>query len=117
MVPESLLTVVAKPAPRLPDRTGLRKEYLDGSVRIDLTITGKIRESRPDIIEVCRQFGLTVVPKGQHWVTNCVFHHDPGPSMVLYTDDNTFHCFGCEAHGDSINLLAKRDIDGRVATI
>lgn len=35
----------------------------------------------------------------------CPFHPDKSPSMVLYRDQ-TYHCFGCAAHGDVIDFIA-----------
>lgn len=34
----------------------------------------------------------------------CPFHADRTPSLKLYGDH--FHCFGCGAHGDVIDLTA-----------
>jgi hypothetical protein len=34
--------------------------------------------------------------------------------MVLYPDD-TFHCYSCEAHGDSLDLRAGKDMNGKIA--
>lgn len=36
----------------------------------------------------------------------CPFHPDKNPSLVLYKDQ-TFHCYGCQAHGDVIDFVAK----------
>ncbi|MBQ5330076.1 MAG: hypothetical protein J6F31_02365 [Oscillospiraceae bacterium] len=33
----------------------------------------------------------------------CIFHDDKHPSMKLYP--NNYHCFGCGAHGDVIDLV------------
>jgi hypothetical protein len=38
----------------------------------------------------------------------CPFHEDSTPSFVIYPN-NTFHCFGCGANGDSIDFVMKRD--------
>ncbi|MDO4484720.1 MAG: CHC2 zinc finger domain-containing protein [Clostridia bacterium] len=35
----------------------------------------------------------------------CPFHNERHPSFVLFP--NNYHCFGCGAHGDSIDLVAK----------
>jgi len=37
----------------------------------------------------------------------CPFHEDRAPSLVVYPDPGTFHCFGCGAHGDAITFLQK----------
>lgn len=42
---------------------------------------------------------------GGNKVACCPFHNDRTPSMVLYRD-NTYHCFGCGAHGDVIDFIA-----------
>jgi len=68
---------------------------------------------RRDILLVVESLGGTVVSHGALYATNCFFHHDPGPSMVLYISDNSFHCYGCEAHGDSEDLAHHRDMTGR----
>lgn len=38
----------------------------------------------------------------------CPFHTDDSPSFVIYAN-NTFHCFGCNANGDAIDFVMKRD--------
>lgn len=35
----------------------------------------------------------------------CPFHSEKTPSFVVFTDDNHYHCFGCNATGDSINFV------------
>lgn len=48
------------------------------------------------------RYGLT---PDRHGMCRCVFHRDKSPSMKLYPDH--YHCFGCGAHGDVIDLTAK----------
>jgi hypothetical protein len=43
--------------------------------------------------------------QGTTWVANCIFHDDRTPSLVLFTDTNSFFCFGCDQWGDSANLI------------
>lgn len=38
----------------------------------------------------------------------CPFHEEKTASMVLYSG-NGYHCFGCGAHGDTIDYVMKRD--------
>lgn len=38
-------------------------------------------------------------------MVSCLFHDDKNPSMKL--NDDYFYCFGCNAHGDVIDLAAK----------
>ncbi|MGN7160839.1 AAA family ATPase [Sphingomonas sp. SAFR-052] len=42
---------------------------------------------------------------GANKVACCPFHADKTPSLVLYKDQ-TYHCFGCSAHGDVLDFVA-----------
>jgi len=68
------------------------------------------RLQRRSILEVATEIGLQVKGRGRVWKTNCIYHNDPDPSLALYTDTNTFYCYGCEAHGDSYDLARKTHI-------
>jgi DNA primase len=35
----------------------------------------------------------------------CPFHQEKTPSFVVYEHDNSYHCFGCGAHGDAISFI------------
>jgi len=48
---------------------------------------------------------LRLKKAGRNKVAVCPFHPDRSPSLVLYPDD-TYHCFGCSAHGDVIDFVA-----------
>ena len=58
----------------------------------------KIRQSVP-LIEAAKRYGSV-----KHGFMRCPFHADRTPSLKLYGDH--FHCFGCGAHGDVIDLTA-----------
>lgn len=50
--------------------------------------------------------------RGTQLVGICPFHKEDSPSFVIFTNDNHFHCFGCQAHGDVIEYLMKtKEID------
>ena len=55
-----------------------------------------------DISDVARYLGLDVNRAGY---ICCPLHLEKTPSCKLY-DDGMFHCFGCGAHGDSIDLVS-----------
>lgn len=38
----------------------------------------------------------------------CPFHPDKSPSFVVYADQS-YHCFGCNAHGDVIDFVANKE--------
>lgn len=113
MVPEALAEILVKPR-MAATPGGIAADRPEGRVA-DLTTSGRYASQRPDILAVAEELGLTLFTKGVNYVTNCIFHHDPGPSMVLYTGQNKFFCYGCEAHGDSRDLQNRRDMTGRPA--
>ena len=41
---------------------------------------------------------------GNRYVIICPFHDEKTPSCMVYADDDKFHCFGCQAYGDSIDF-------------
>lgn len=46
---------------------------------------------------------------GKSFVTKCPLHEEKTPSFHLYEDRGTFHCFGCNTHGDVITYVMLRD--------
>lgn len=44
---------------------------------------------------------------GANLVARCPFHADRTPSFVVFPSTQTFHCFGCQAHGDAITFLMR----------
>lgn len=44
---------------------------------------------------------------GSRLMGPCPFHNEKTASFVIYTDKNDFHCYGCDAHGDSIEFISK----------
>ena len=60
----------------------------------------QIRET-VDIEEVAKWLGLEV----RGGKTKCPFHNDKTPSLSF--NKEYFKCFGCDASGDAIDLVAK----------
>lgn len=50
---------------------------------------------------------LTLERRGGYFMARCPFHDDKTPSFVVYPGTQTFHCFGCGAHGDVLDFLEK----------
>jgi bifunctional DNA primase/polymerase-like protein/CHC2-type zinc finger protein len=115
-IPERLLELVIKPTTREAKPAGIQTGGLvRGPKGLELTTRGQILAQRPDIYEVVEQeLHQVIVAHGALWATTCIFHNDHSPSLVLYPDD-TFHCYACEAHGDSLDLRRRVDITGRPA--
>jgi len=42
---------------------------------------------------------------GENYIALCPFHQEKRPSFYLYIGSNSYHCYGCGAHGDVINLI------------
>lgn len=48
--------------------------------------------------------------RGRLATVRCPFHEERTGSLVIYLNNNTWHCFGtCGAGGDSIDFVMKRD--------
>jgi hypothetical protein len=56
------------------------------------------------IVDVASQ-SLLLKINGNKYSAKCPFHEEKTPSFYLYPETNTYHCFGCQAHGDVINLI------------
>ena len=116
VVPVALAEALEKPKPKVT-AGAVALSLPGGAQRMAASTAAAIATNRPDIVATAQALGCEVFVKGLNYVTNCVFHDDPGPSMVLYTGQNKFFCYGCEAHGDSLDLANKRDMTGRPAII
>jgi DNA primase len=65
-------------------------------------------KSRLDIVQVAELHGISINKNGQ---AECFNGHDEKTqSLKFYEDTQSYHCFGCGAHGDVISLL--QHIDG-----
>ncbi|MFN8472190.1 MAG: CHC2 zinc finger domain-containing protein [Anaerolineae bacterium] len=53
--------------------------------------------------------GITLTPAGRQRLKGlCPFHDDRRPSLIVYQDDQHFHCFACGAHGDVVDFVRRR---------
>lgn len=70
-------------------------------------IPSALSANRPPILEVATRLNLRLSRAGRgNWKTNCIYHNDPEPSLVLYVSEDRWYCFGCAKSGDSHDLLA-----------
>lgn len=44
---------------------------------------------------------------GNKLIGLCPLHNEKSPSFYIYTKNNSFYCYGCQAGGDAINLIRK----------
>jgi len=56
---------------------------------------------------VLDHFGHAYTVRGKIASGLCPFHDERTPSFIATDARGTFHCFGCNEHGDSINLWAQ----------
>jgi DNA primase len=45
----------------------------------------------------------------RHHKTCCPFHQEKTPSFTVYPKTNTFHCFGCDRSGDTIEFIQLKE--------
>jgi DNA primase len=65
-------------------------------------------KSRVDIVQLMGEYS-TLKKAGGSFVGCCAFHQERTPSMNVYPDKGTYHCFGCGAHGDAIELVKEKE--------
>ena len=78
----------------------------------------KIEEikEKSDIISVVSDY-VSLKKSGRYYMGNCPFYSEKTPSFFLYPETNTFHCFGCGKHGDSISFIMEIDSLDYVSTL
>ena len=65
------------------------------------------RAKTADIVELASKYLPKLRRSVKTYCTNCVFHEEKTPSLFLYPETSSYHCFGCQSHGDAIDLLVK----------
>lgn len=50
---------------------------------------------------------INLLRRGKDYVALCPFHSEKTPSFHVYTDTQSFYCFGCGAGGDVITFTKK----------
>jgi DNA primase len=48
---------------------------------------------------------VELIPSGKVLMGRCCFHEDRIPSLAVFPETQTFHCFGCGKGGDVITFL------------
>lgn len=65
----------------------------------------RLRNANP--IDAVMGSYVNLVRRGRNYVCNCPFHSEKTPSCTLFTDTQSFYCFGCGAGGDVITFIMK----------
>ena len=85
-----------------------RASQVDNSgLRQNRGIIAKAKVAWP-VLDYMRFFqpGVILTGMGEWRSALCPFHHDTHASFRINIVTNTFRCFGCEVHGDVVNLHA-----------
>lgn len=61
------------------------------------------------LVRLVESSGVALEKRGGDRVGCCPFHEDDTPSLVVTVAKNLWHCFGCEAGGDPIEWVMKRE--------
>jgi len=77
------------------------------SQRITDRVIEEIR-SRIDLVELIGG-RVTLKRAGSSFKACCPFHHEKTPSFHVNPSRQTYHCFGCGAHGDVFKFLMAQD--------
>lgn len=71
-------------------------------------VTETIKE-RIDIVEFISSY-ITLRKAGRNYVGFCPFHPNARtPAFTVFTDTQSFHCFGCKASGTVFDFLMRRE--------
>ncbi len=65
-------------------------------------------KSRYDLVEYISQY-VKLRKSGDKFQGLCPFHADKNSASFFVYPNNTFHCFGCQAHGTIIDFVMKHD--------
>lgn len=65
----------------------------------------RLRTANP--IETVMGSYVQMIRRGRNYVCSCPFHSEKTPSCTVFTDTQSFYCFGCGAGGDVITFTMK----------
>jgi DNA primase len=63
--------------------------------------------NRVDIVAVIERH-VPLKKSGTNYVARCPFHSEKSPSFTVSPNKQFYHCFGCGAHGNSIDFLIEQ---------
>ncbi len=61
-------------------------------------------KSKINILDIVSNY-IRVEKSGAQYKARCPFHHERTPSFYISPDRGTYHCFGCQAHGDIFGFV------------
>ena len=66
-------------------------------------------KSAYNIVDYIQQSGIRLKASGGKWKGLCPFHTEKSPSFSVDDSFQSFHCFGCGAHGDLISFVQHQE--------
>lgn len=72
--------------------------------------------ARADVVDVVGRY-VTLKKAGVNFKGLCPFHGEKTPSFIVSPVRQTYHCFGCGAHGDALRFLMEHNGLGFVEAI
>jgi DNA primase len=75
-------------------------------LQTDFSIIEQIKASMPIEQAAWHYLGLKLTRRGNRWLVCCPFHQEKTASFIIFPDGG-YKCFGCQEHGDIIDLVAK----------
>ena len=61
-------------------------------------------KAKNDVVTIIEQY-TRLRKSGKNFTGRCPIHQDKNPSLTVYPDNQTWHCYGCHQGGDVINFI------------
>src|SRR4051812_14851162 len=100
--------MLSNDAPERPQAAGFPGGSAGGGSRnIDGSVIDQIKQ-RVDIVEVVGRH-VELKRAGAMFKGLCPFHTERSPSFTVTPSRQSYHCFGCGAHGDAVQFLLEME--------
>ncbi len=76
--------------------------------KIDEQTIRKVHDTA-DIVDVVSRYNIQLTRRGANYFACCPFHSEKTGSFIVSPGRNTYHCFGCGAHGSPIDFVMNLD--------
>ena len=70
--------------------------------------TTELIKEKLDVVDFIRGY-LNLQPAGKNFKACCPFHKEKTPSFMVSPERQSWHCFGCGAHGDVFGFLMQHE--------